>query len=91
MRHTFITEAVKAGENLMALAQYCGTSLTLLQADYCGALELRNRGVLASSVSKLLGNLVAGPGFEPNCASATERLKQLTTRNFERWKKDKDA
>jgi integrase len=40
-RHTFITEAIKRGENLLAVAQYCGTSLTMIQKDYCGTLGLQ--------------------------------------------------
>src|SRR5262249_9806427 len=39
-RHTFITEKVRAGENPFAVAQYCGTSLAMLQRDYCGVIGL---------------------------------------------------
>ena len=39
-RHTFITEAIKRGENILAVAQYCGTSVTMIQKDYCGPLGL---------------------------------------------------
>jgi integrase len=90
-RHTFITEAIKAGENPMAVAQYCGTSLTMIQADYCGALELKNRSVFASSASKLLGRLVAGPGFEGGPLSTTKRLQELTSESFEEWQRAKTA
>jgi integrase len=40
-RHTFITEMIKRGENPLAVAQHCGTSLAMIQADYCGTLGLR--------------------------------------------------
>lgn len=40
-RHTFITEAIKRGESPLAVAQYCGTSLAMIEADYCGTLGLR--------------------------------------------------
>jgi integrase len=40
-RHTFITEAIRRGENPLAVAQYCGTSLAMIEADYCGTLGLR--------------------------------------------------
>ena len=63
-RHTFITEAIKRGENPLAVAQYCGTSVAMIQADYCGTLSL-NRSVLGSEAGKLWERLVAGPGFEP--------------------------
>ena len=39
-RHTSITEAIKAGGNLLAIAQYHGTSVAMVEANYCGALEL---------------------------------------------------
>jgi integrase len=65
-RHTFITEAIKRGENLLSVAQYCGTSLTMIQADYCGTLGLSfNQTVFEPSLDKALKRLVAGPGFEP--------------------------
>ena len=40
-RHTFITQAIRRGENPLAVAQYCGTSLAMIQADYCGTVGLR--------------------------------------------------
>ncbi len=39
-RHTFITEAIQRGENPLAVAQYCGTSLDMIQKDYCGTLTI---------------------------------------------------
>ena len=38
---SFITEAIKCGENPLAVAQYCGTSLAMIQGDCCGTLGLR--------------------------------------------------
>ena len=35
-RHTFISEAIRRGENPLAAAQYCGMSLAMIQGDYCG-------------------------------------------------------
>lgn len=65
-RHTFITEAIKRGESPLAVAQYCGTSLAMIQADYCGTLGLRlDQTVFEPQVEKALKRLVAGPGFEP--------------------------
>ena len=37
---TFITEMVKAGQNLKAIGGYCGTSVAMIEADYCGTLKL---------------------------------------------------
>ena len=37
-RHTFITEQVKRGELLKAIADYCGTSVVMIEQDYCGTL-----------------------------------------------------
>ena len=42
-RHSFITEMIERRENPMAVAQYCGTSVQMIQEDYCGPLELGNR------------------------------------------------
>jgi hypothetical protein len=45
--HTFITDMIKVKkEQPLAVAQYCGTSLTMIQKDYCGTLGLAslNRG-----------------------------------------------
>ena len=65
-RHTFITEAIKRGENPLAVAQYCGTSLAMIEADYCGVLGLRlNQTVFEPQAYNPLKRLVAGPGFEP--------------------------
>ena len=65
-RHTFITEAIRRGENPLAVAQYCGTSLDMIQKDYCGTLRLHlDREVFEKSAENPLQNMVAGPGFEP--------------------------
>jgi integrase len=40
-RPTFITLAIKSRENPRAVAQHCGTSLAMIQQDYCGRLELK--------------------------------------------------
>jgi integrase len=63
-RHTWITEAVKAGENLKVIADYAGTSVAMIEASYCARTGL-NRTELAQSASNYAESLVAGPGFEP--------------------------
>jgi hypothetical protein len=61
-RDTFITEAIRRGENPLVVAQYCGTSLAMIQG-YVGVSgqfnHFSNRNPLT------LENMVAGPGFEP--------------------------
>src|SRR5262249_24431019 len=75
-RHTFITEKIRAGENPFALAQYCGTSLSMLEKDYCGTLglsTLERTGTVTGTTEPKSNqdgkfpneNMVAGPGFEP--------------------------
>jgi integrase len=65
-RHTFITEMVKAGKNLKAVADYCGTSVAMIEAGYCGVLSLNlDQTVLQPVPRKYLEKMVAGPGFEP--------------------------
>jgi integrase len=65
-RHTFLTEKIREGENPFALAQYCGTSLAMLEKDYVGTLGLSTN---QEEIEKLAENPndfnVAGPGFEP--------------------------
>jgi integrase len=65
-RHTFITEAINRGENPLAVAQYSGTSLAMIEANYSGVLGLRlDHTVFEPQAYNPLKNLVAGPGFEP--------------------------
>jgi integrase len=68
-RHTFITEAIRRGENPLAVAQYCGTSVAMIEKDYCGTLGLANLGWDQTKIKphdeKLNEIMVAGPGFEP--------------------------
>jgi len=35
-RHMFITEAIKRGENPLAVAQYCGASLAMIKRTIAG-------------------------------------------------------
>ena len=66
-RHTFITEAIRRGENPLAVAQYCGTSLEMIQRDYCGNLAMTVTTKIRqveSEGAKEKANVVAGPGFE---------------------------
>ena len=65
-RHTFITEMVKAGYNLKGIADYAGTSVAMIEADYCARMALAtHRTEIAQPTEKPLSGLVAGPGFEP--------------------------
>jgi integrase len=72
-RHTFITEQIKQGENPLAVAQYCGTSVVMIEKDYCGTLGLSyhqqksfsDQTKIEPERKFLNKNMVAGPGFEP--------------------------
>ena len=64
-RHTFITEAVKRGELLKAIADYCGTSVAMIEANYCGMLTLNDLTVFEPQVANYRGNLASPTGFEP--------------------------
>lgn len=92
-RHTFITEMVKSGENLKAIADYAGTSAAMIEANYCARMGLTtiHRTEFAQASEKGLKDLVAGPGFEPHQLSTTKRLQELTARNFEKFKRAKSA
>lgn len=72
-RHTFITEAIRAGDSPLAVAQYCGTSLEMIERNYCGRVKLPSlhatklqQGEVNPfvSIENVSGKLVAGPGFE---------------------------
>lgn len=67
-RHTFITEQVKRGELLKAIADYCGTSVQMIEENYCGTLTLSDRErrtVSAHSVANSLKKMASPTGFEP--------------------------
>lgn len=78
-RHTTITELVRAGHNLKAIADYVGTSVAMIEQNYCARLQLSPetvsrenaadsatvREVFEKLVEKSNKNVVAGPGFEP--------------------------
>lgn len=63
-RHTFITEAIRAGEKALAVAQYCGTSMVMIQNDYCGTVIL-DRTILAQSAEKQLSFQLTHTGYTP--------------------------
>ena len=66
-RDTFITEMVKKGYNLKAIADYCGTSVQMIEESYCGQLNLDpNHPTLFQRTSeKPLTALASPTGFEP--------------------------
>jgi integrase len=64
-RHTFITEQVKRGELLKAIADYCGTSVQMIEDNYCGTLTLSDRTVFKPQRSKLVNSLVSPAGQRP--------------------------
>ena len=72
-RHTFITAMVKSKRNLKEIADYCGTSVQVIEQSYCGRLDLNlNPTIFQPPVSesqkssyKSGQEMVAGPGFEP--------------------------
>jgi hypothetical protein len=64
-RHTAITKLVKAGHNLKAIADYTGTSVAMIEVNYCGRQGFRIAQKAHSNGSNYQERLVAGPGFEP--------------------------
>ncbi|MCZ6620752.1 MAG: hypothetical protein O7C72_02465, partial [Deltaproteobacteria bacterium] len=69
-RHTFITEAVKRGEVLKAIADYVGTSVQMIGDHYCGPLELSltDQTVFKPQPSKSVNSLVSPTGYHPGAA-----------------------
>lgn len=90
-RHTFITEQVMARQNLKAIADHCGTSVMMIEKDYCARQGLGlGRSIPAQqkpSDRDIKGNMVAGPGFEPITTSVSKRLELASSRKYEVWKK----
>ena len=65
-RHTAITQLVMAEKNLKSIADYVGTSVAMIETNYCARQGLNiNRSNLAQYPPNYAENLVAGPGFEP--------------------------
>jgi integrase len=72
-RHTFITEMVKAGRMIKAIADYVGTSMTMIENNYAGVLSMEpDREIFVKSkkengemIENTAEKMVAGPGFEP--------------------------
>jgi integrase len=63
-RHTFITQMVDAGYKLKAIAEYCGTSVSRIEENYCGSLQL-DPTILPRPSEKPLQNMASPTGFEP--------------------------
>ena len=80
-RHTSITQAVKRGENLLAIAQYHGTSVAMVEANYCGPLLLGATNI-RQSPSMLGKTLVVPTGIEP-AHDTSHNLKQLISARIE--------
>lgn len=76
-RHTFITEQVKRGELLKAIADYCGTSVQMIEDNYCGTLELSDRTIFEPRHSKSVNSLTSPAGFEPNQGKKHSKGKGL--------------
>ena len=74
-RHTSITEAVERGENMLAIARYHGTSLAMIERNYCGALSM-DANKMQTAVGKYAKSLVVPTGIEPG-AALSDNLRQL--------------
>ena len=74
-RHTSITEAVKRGEQLLAVAQYHGTSVAMIERNYCGALAMGDQTKIKPEVAKSLNNVVVPTGLEPG-SLISDKIKQ---------------
>ncbi len=80
-RHTFITEAVKRGEVLKAIADYVGTSVQMIDDHYCGTLELTlaDRTVFEPQPSKSVNSLVTPTGGQPDALKKCRLLPSWQT------------
>ncbi len=90
-RHTTITELVRAGHNLKAIADYVGTSVAMIEANYCARQGLNIAQNRHSGYSNYSEKLVAGPGFESAEASAVNSLQLLSSQQINKLRKRKSA
>jgi hypothetical protein len=82
---------VRAGHNLKAVADYVGTSVAMIEANYCAKQGLNLAQNSHSSQPNYLKDMVAGPGFESDKESALKNLQQLSIRQFKTLKGRKSA
>lgn len=75
-RHTSITTAVKAGANLLAIARYHGTSVAMIERNYCGALNMQHgdQTKIKPDIAKSLNNVMVPTGLEP-AAQSIDKIK----------------
>jgi len=70
-RHSFITRCVEAGYGLKEIADYCGTSVQMIEENYCAKQMLDpdrladTREILGSYPEKPTENIASPTGFEP--------------------------
>ena len=82
---------MKAGHNLKAIADYVGTSVAMIEANYCARQGLNLAQNSHSSQPNYLENMVAGPGFEPVPPAASKNLQVLKMNDFKGFRKRKSA
>jgi len=96
-RHTFITEMLKAGKLIKAMADYVGTSTAMIEANYAAPLSMnpeifrKSEGGTMQILEITRENMVAGPGFEGGPLSTSKRLQELSSESFEEWQRAKTA
>ncbi len=82
-RHTFITDMVSRRENIKAIADYCGTSIEMIERNYCGTLSLSHLTEIKPEEPKSLGNMVVPTGIEPAGESKHNIPELINSRLFE--------
>jgi len=95
-RHTFITEMVRSKRNLKEIADYCGTSVAMIEQNYCGRLSLSLPPTVFQPPAirphgNQLDNMVAGPGFEFVPGSATKWEDSLSSQKIKNGRKRRSA
>lgn len=86
-RHTFITELIARGEVPKAVADYCGTSVAMIERDYCGRLALSYLTEIKPEGAKSLERLVVPTGLEPGAGKGDKVGELIPPRLFERLKR----
>ena len=64
-RHTFIAWALSEGANLKGLAEYCGTSVQMIEQSYCSYMRKDFLGPLIAARPKTLRRAAVGEKTGP--------------------------
>jgi len=90
-RHTAITELVKAGHNIKAIADFVGTSVSKIENNYCARQGLEKTQNRHTGGANYQETLVTGSGVPPDRIMAISLFGSKPTLRAANWLAIKDA